>query len=312
MSTGRWADPRSRRPQGQCWPSVGQDWVQWLAAGSPRGPWVSASPLLAVLASWVPLVVGRSPQTAMGQGTLGQLASEAVSLPSYPPHLAQGIPGLVPTGWQAGPILALINERISNWCSPAPVPLWWDELSQLATARLHIPRLSFNCLLPLQDILQYQQVGLIHVLFKVLLLLRVSEYVRFLCALYKSDLHFPQPFFSPENMFYWLLKSDILGGSPSCYGTQCGAWISHSLGEALQLQSFSCLQITYLVVWVLTVLCLHLSFPIYLWFCLYIFSCRRSFLLVFRVLLWIVTQQIVATLVYPWEEVRSVSSGFVS
>ena len=74
------------------------------------------------------------------------------------------------------------------------MPLWWDELSQPATARLYIPRLSFNCLLPLQDILQYQQVGLIHGLFKVLLLLRVSEYVRFLCALYETDLHFPALF----------------------------------------------------------------------------------------------------------------------
>ena len=89
--------------------------------------------------------------------------------------------------------------------------LWWHALSRLATARFYIPRLSFNYLLPLQEVLQDQQVGLIHVLFKVLLLLRVPECVRFLCALDESDLHFPQPCFSPENMFHWLLKPDILG-----------------------------------------------------------------------------------------------------
>ena len=44
-----------------------------------------------------------------------------------------------------------------------------------------------------------------------------------------------------------------------------------------------------------------------LYFLLYTFRCRRSFLLVFRSFLSIVALQIIVTLVCPWEEV---SSGF--
>lgn len=112
--------------------------------------------------------------------------------------------------------------------------LWWDALSRLATSRLYIPRLSFSCFLPLQEVLQDQQVGLIHVLFKVPLLLRVSECVRFLCTLYESDLQFPQPCFSPENMFHWLLGAHLPATGPNVELGSLTPWeklynYSHSL-----------------------------------------------------------------------------------
>ena len=76
-------------------------------------------------------------------------------------------------------------------------------------------------------------------------------------------------------------------------------------GEALQLWLSSCSLVTYLG---LDDTMSPPLLPFLLWFLLHIFSCRRSFLLVFRSFLLIGGLQTGLILVCPWEEVCSGSS----
>ena len=62
----------------------------------------------------------------------------------------------------------------------------------MAAASVCVPRVSFSCLLPLQDTLQYQWVGLTQAPFKLLLLPWVLEHVRFcVCPLSVASLFLP-------------------------------------------------------------------------------------------------------------------------
>lgn len=54
---------------------------------------------------------------------------------------------------------------------------------KMAAASIHVPRVSFSCLLPLPEALQDQEVGLTQAAFKLLLMPLVLKHVRFVCAL---------------------------------------------------------------------------------------------------------------------------------
>ena len=61
---------------------------------------------------------------------------------------------------------------------------WFNVLPKVAATSIDVPRVSLSCLLPLQEDLQDQQVGLIQVPFKLLPLHWESEHVRFcMCPL---------------------------------------------------------------------------------------------------------------------------------
>ena len=108
-----------------------------------------------------------------------------------------------------------------------------------------------------------------------------------LCSPFKSGLYFKQPCRSPESKPHWPSASDILvtplpDVEPSGWGAWCGIQTLCSLGWA------SAMVIVFSFVgcppqgyesWLD-----HVSAPptLSLWFLLYIFSCKRSFLLVPR------------------------------
>ena len=108
-------------------------------------------------------------------------------------------------------------------------------------------------------------------------------------------------------------KPNVLGAllpsaGPPGKGVQCGTWTTCSLGRNSAI----------VIIPPLVSLDMNLDYtlsltllPISLWFLLYIFSCRRSFLLVLWSFSWVVSLQIVVILVCPWEEVSSESSYFI-
>ena len=140
--------------------------------------------------------------------------------------------------------------------------------------------------------------------------LRVCE---ILCAPFKNRVYFLQPSGSPESKPHWPSESNVLRAYlpstwPPGWGAQCGAQIPWDLGRScaivtiLQFVDYSPVGVSLYDLLSLPLL------PILSYFLLYILSCRRSFLLVFKSSSSIVALQIVVILEYPWEEVSSGSS----
>ena len=121
------------------------------------------------------------------------------------------------------------------------MPLWWDELSKLAIARVCIPRVSFNCLLPLLEALQDQQVGLIHVPFEVPFMvsamgLRVCE---ILCVPFKSRVSISHHPLAPLKVSSTGFQSQMLWGLKFLLQNPMWAWIPLFLGENLYNCNYS-------------------------------------------------------------------------
>lgn len=140
-----------------------------------------------------------------------------------------------------------------------------------------------NCLLPLWEALQDQQMCLSHVALKLLLLPWVLEYVIFIVHLYEQSVY-PSNF--SQNKSYWTQKPGILGAhfpgaEHSGWGAWCESWIHCSLGRTYSIiiifpflgQLSGCVCLDYTV-----------SMPLLpiLWFLLYIVICTSSFLLIFN------------------------------
>ena len=159
---------------------------------------------------------------------------------------------------------------------------------KIAAASIFVPRRCPNCFLSLQEALQDQQGGLTQASFKVLPLCKDSEHVRFLCAPFKSRVLFSYsplalPYASPAGLqslaFRGLITpvQDPQAGEPNAGLRPLTPW-----GEPLQLWLFSCLWIACPRGMNLDSTVSPLLLPISLWFLLCIFSCGKSFLLVFR------------------------------
>ena len=108
-----------------------------------------------------------------------------------------------------------------------------------------------------------------------------------LCAPFKSGVYFPQPSSSPESKLCWPSKPNVLGahlpgaGLPG-WGAQCGAQTLCSLGRTSAIVIIFCCVGHLPGGMGLDCTTSPLLLPVSLWFLFYIFSCRRSFLLVFR------------------------------
>ena len=119
------------------------------------------------------------------------------------------------------------------------------------------------------------------------------------------SLYLPQSSGSPESKLSWpsmlyvlwaCLSSAGVSGCRACsWGSTSGIVIIPFVGCLPQVMGLNCT-----------------GSPLFpstlLWFLLYIFSCRRSFLLVFWSLSSIVSVYIIVILVFPWKEVSSGSS----
>ena len=159
--------------------------------------------------------------------------------------------------------------------------------------------------------------------FKLLPLNWVFEHV-ILCALWDQSLFFLLSFSSPS---FSLSLSLLLYASPTglqsqtfweltClpseehpgWRTQCGAWTPQSLRRASAIVIIL-LFVGHLPMGVDLDYTVSLALLVILWwFLLYIFSCGKSFTLVFRSLSLIVALYVVIILVCSWEEMRSESS----
>ena len=134
-----------------------------------------------------------------------------------------------------------------------------------------------------------------------------------LCAPFKSGVSTSYNPPALKNASPTCLKARLSGGhlsgaGPTGWGAQCGAQ------TPLSLRGISAMVIILPFVGHLPrvtgldyTVCLPLL-PLSLWFLLYIFSCRKSFLLVFRSFSSIVALYVFVILVCPWEEVSSGSS----
>ena len=103
---------------------------------------------------------------------------------------------------------------------------WKNELPKLFTASVYIPRGTSSCLLPLQEVLQGQQVSLTQGLINVLLLPCISEHVRFhVCPLSVG---------SPCPKVLWLsLKLTLLNFNTRCSYSLFPGWRNCELGSLI-------------------------------------------------------------------------------
>ena len=123
--------------------------------------------------------------------------------------------------------------------------------------------------------------GLTQVPFKLLLLPWILESVE-LCEPFKNEVSIsPQSSDSPKSKPPWLSNSNVLEAHLPCigalgWGDHCGAQTTHSLGRIILPfvgRLLGDISLDYIA---------SLPLPsILLWFVLYIFTCRRSFPLVF-------------------------------
>ena len=154
----------------------------------------------------------------------------------------------------------------------------------MVAVNVYVPSRSPNCLLPLQEALQDQQGGLNQDPFKWLPLHWDLECMRFCVHPLRAEsvpyTPLALPYASPaclQRQMFWgpiFLVQDPQAGQPYVGLRVLTSWI-----KPLQLWLSSCL-------WVTFQLCDHTVspplLPVMLWFFLCIFSCERSFLLVFR------------------------------
>ena len=149
----------------------------------------------------------------------------------------------------------------------------------MAAASTYFTRVSSCCLLPLQETPQDQHAGLTQTSFKLLLLPWVQKSVRFCVRPLGVESLFSQPSGSPKSKPCWPSKPNDLGAhfpgaGPLGWGAQCGDQTLHSFGKTSAI--------------VIILLFIGLDYTMTppllpLWFLIYTFSCRRSFLVDFSI-----------------------------
>ena len=109
----------------------------------------------------------------------------------------------------------------------------------MAASSLCVPRVSCSCFLPLQEILQIQQVGLTEAPFKSLLLPWVPEHVRCWVHPFRVESQFLTAPGSPERKPCWPSKQNVLRAYLPSSGPQARKSTVlrplASCGESLQL-----------------------------------------------------------------------------
>lgn len=133
---------------------------------------------------------------------------------------------------------------------------WWNEVPQMTTTSVYVPRVSPISLLPLCKALQNQKVDLTQDPLK----LCVCE---ILCLPFKSGVSFSYSLPTPPNLSLTDLKARGSGGSSCQHRThRLGSPIcalDSSFLEILQMQLSSYLRVTHLRMCVLTIPHLHTS-----------------------------------------------------
>lgn len=143
--------------------------------------------------------------------------------------------------------------------------------SKTAAASICVPTVSPSCFLPLQEALQVQQVGLTQVFLTFLLLPQGLECARFICVLQEWSLYFTAHWLSLKFKPHWTSTPDVLWAHLPSRTLGLGSLMRGSDPLLLEKSSCNCnyppvLCVGYLVVWVLTMLCL----PLLLIFCSFI------------------------------------------
>ena len=116
--------------------------------------------------------------------------------------------------------------------------------SQNGCPRVYVPRVSSSCLLPLQEVLQDQQVRLMQVPSKLLLLPWVPEQVGFCMHRSRVGSLFPLLSGTPESKLWWpqrplFLEPVFLLQCPGLSSLMCGLDPLVPFGESLRFQLFS-------------------------------------------------------------------------
>ena len=143
---------------------------------------------------------------------------------------------------------------------------------------------GLSCLLPLQGSLQDLQVGVTQDPFKLLLLHWDSECVRRCACPFRADLSFLQPSCSPKHKPFWFSKPDVLGAhlpNAGLLGLGAHVGVKTIFGEKLYNLIFL-LFVDHQPRLVGPDYIMSLLLLPFLCFHLYVFSCTKSFLLVFK------------------------------
>ena len=172
----------------------------------------------------------------------------------------------------------------------------------MAAARVCVPRVISSYLFLLWEALQDQQVDLTRTSRTLLLLPWVPEYVRFFMHPFRADLYFPQPSCSPKSKPTSLQRQTFWELIFQVQNPQAG---EPDVGLRLIASSFAVVIILVCGLptqWYgLDYTASLLLLPVSLGLLLYIFSCRRSFLLAFWSFSSIVATQIVVISVCLWK-----------
>lgn len=139
-----------------------------------------------------------------------------------------------------------------------------------------------SCILPLQKGFQDEQVGLTQALFKLLLLYLDLESFEILHSPFQSQVCFPQPSGSSQNKPLWFQKPDVLKGHlPSAGSWAAESQTPQSLGRTSAVVLIPSICGSPSQRFVLTIL--HFWPPAhFVVVSLYVFSCGKYFLLLFR------------------------------
>lgn len=162
--------------------------------------------------------VHTGPSVVVGPRTVKMLASVAGPQPGW---LQALISVVTASYWwvEPGPSANKARRRTPKWFWAAPVSLQQNKLLKDATS-ICVPRVTFSCLLPLQEALRYQ-LGLTWVPLKLLLQPRACE---ILCEPFKSRVCFLQPSKFLDYNFCWPqtfggLIFPVLGQGSSMWGS---------------------------------------------------------------------------------------------
>lgn len=184
--------------------------------------------------------------------------------------------GLHPTGSGSNKL----EREFHNGVGQRQCPHGGTSVPQWPSPVAHVVRVSSSCLLPPQEPLQDQQMGLTQDFFKWLLLCWVLECVEFcVCSLFPTALVLLKV--SPTGLHSQMSGDSSSQCRASGLGSQCGALAPCSLGSSSAVVNYSFSPFGGCPPRGVVLTALHLiPLTVLLWFpC--IFSCRRSFLLVF-------------------------------